>query len=354
MKSKLLTLALALATSALTAAPPDHPTVAIPVVPGTSSPMQVVPVQPATPANSFFYDYTVTDGGSLTDTIPVQITLAGSTGTWSSVSVHFNDPAGDVPGVTVPADTTVMPGFTTTTVYVNLNTGAFSLGDPTVAETFNATINIQSKDKNPNTLSVTNASEFPNIHIRVTVKPAENDTAFFMTDSSGNLLTDCAGAFVTKSGSDGGRFAINVNPRKNIEVSTNPGQFYFNVLWTNHTGVDQVVTVSFARTNCVPQGANAIHAYAFPPAFSGVSQDTFNAVNNGIPGGVDDVIENILVPAGWTLWANEHLEWYGTGLPAPADIASTCDTANQVLSVTGTLSGGVSRTGSAGAKGYKK
>ncbi|HEX9080744.1 MAG TPA: hypothetical protein VF768_00625, partial [Holophagaceae bacterium] len=137
-------------------------------------------------------------------------------------------------------------------------------------------------------------------------------------------------------------------------VATNPGQFYFNVLWTNRTGADQVVSVSFARSECVPQGTNAIHAYAFPPPFSGVSQEAFQAVNDGIPGGSDDLIQGIRVPAGWTLWANEHLEWGGIGFPAPAGLATSCDSANQVLSVTGTLSGGVSRTGSAGARGYKK
>ncbi|HEX9081289.1 MAG TPA: hypothetical protein VF768_03365, partial [Holophagaceae bacterium] len=195
---------------------PDHPTVTLPLTPQASTPVQINPTQPASPANTYFYDYSVVDGDSLTDAIPIQIGLSTQSGTWNSVKVHFNAPAGNLPGVSVPEDTWVVPEFACTTVYLSLATGPLVLSNPAVPSTFQANLQIQPADKNPNTLTITNASEFPTIHIRVTVRPAENDTAFFMTDSSGNLLADCSGAYVTASGSQDGRFAINVNPKKGL------------------------------------------------------------------------------------------------------------------------------------------
>ena len=352
MKNKLLLMALALVFPALTAAQPPTTSVAITTTPGVTVPLGIIPTQPANPANTFFYDYTVTDGESITDAIPVTFCYSSSTGTWTSFNAHFNSPAGSFPGVTVPGDTLITPGFTCATTYIQINTGVLTLSDPAVAQEFASNINIQTRDKEPNNLNINN--NFPTIHIRVRVTPAEHDTACFMTDSSGNLLMDCSGAPVTQSCSNAGRFAITVNNKKNIEVSTNPGQFYYNILWTNRTGAPQVVNVGFAGTGVDPKGANAIHAYAFPPSFSGVTPADFQIVNDGIPGGSDGVITGITVPAGWTLWANDHVEWAGIGNPVPAGIATTCDTANQVLSVTGTLSGAVDRTCTAGALGYKK
>jgi hypothetical protein len=80
---------------------------------------------------------------------------------------------------------------------------------------------------------------------------------------------------VTDSGSTNGRFVIVVN-KKNIEVATNPGQFYYNIVWTNSTGFDQVVEVTFARTGVIPNGAQAIHGEVFPDPFTGVTPALFN------------------------------------------------------------------------------
>jgi hypothetical protein len=355
MRSKpflsVLTFALALVTISVHAQAAQV-SVNVNVTPGVSAPMGIIPTQPANPANTYFYEYTVTDGASIIDSIPVQLCLGTSTGTWTSLKVNFSDPHGNLTGVTVPADTSFTPSSPCTTVNVDINTETLKLADSTVPEQFETNINIQPKEKVPSSLNTNN--NFPTIHISVKVSPAENDTSCFITDGGGNLLAACDGSPVTTSGSDAGRFSITVNARKNEEVSTNPGQFYYNILWTNNTGVSQLVNVNLAGTGVIAVGAQAIHANVFPAPFSGVSVADFQLVNNGIPGGSVGTIESIIVPAGWTLWANYHLEWADKGQQAPTTIATTCGSANQPLSITGTISGGVDRVCTSGAMGYKK
>lgn len=325
--------------------------VTVTAVPGPSTIMGVMPVSPAAPANTVFYDYTVVDGQGITDEIPVGVTLVQQVGDWTSFRLAFH-PAGSLIGATMPDPVLVTPAFTWATALIRLDVPPMTLADPGVAETRTLNINLQPEDRTPSNLGGLH-NNFKTIHIRFNIVPATQDTFSYMTDSSGNLLLDCAGQAVTSSGSMDGRFAIVANGRK-IEVATNPGQFYYNILWTNRTGSPQVVDVAFDRVNGVPKGANSIHAYAFPPAFSGVSAENFQAVNEAIPGGSGDAIQGVTVPAGWTLWANTHMEWAGLGGALPAGIATTCGTANQVLRVTGTLSGGVDRVSTSGAKGYRK
>ena len=144
------------------------------------------------------------------------------------------------------------------------------------------------------------------------VKPATSNISCFITDSSGNFLTKCDGSLADQSGSDAGRFAIVAN-KKLIEVSTNPGQFYYNVLYHNSTSAPITVDVTFSRLGVDPKGAQAIHAALFAPPFSGITQDGFNDVNDGIPEGTDDQVQGITIPAGWTLWVDYHLQWTGLG-----------------------------------------
>jgi hypothetical protein len=159
---------------------------------------------------------------------------------------------------------------------------------------------------------------------------------------------------VDESGSTDGRFPIVANAKRNIQVATNPGQFYYNIIWENKTGATATVNVAFMRSGVNPKGAQAIHALAIAPPFSGINMDDFNAVNEGIPGGSDDLIEGIVVPANWFLWVSYHLEWAGLGQSVPGGCATTCPTANQLWTVKGTISGAVDRECTAGAAGYKK
>jgi hypothetical protein len=194
------------------------------------------------------------------------------------------------------------------------------------------------------------------IHIRVLVKSATSNTSCFITDSSGNFLTGCDGVPADTSGSTAGRFAIVAN-KKLIEVSTNPGQFYYNVLYLNPGSAAITVDVSFLRSGVDPHGTQAIHAALFPPPFTGITPDGFDTVNDGIPGGANDSIMGITVPAGWTLWVDYHLDWSGVGSLVPSGCATECPYANQSFSVRGTVAdeaGSFTDTCTAGASGYKK
>jgi hypothetical protein len=327
-------------------------------------------VLPPTIGNNAVYTYTVTDGGSVTDGIPVQFCVTGEENTnWTSFQVQIgnNGNGGPLPGVLYPAAVTFTSASTIPatnlpvcqTSTIQINTGPLTLTDPTLAQVF--TKNIEIKDFSPNPSTGNSKPNvhwlgLTNIHIRVLVIPATSTKiSCFITDSSGNFLTKCNGSLADQSGSDAGRFAIVAN-KKGIEVSTNPGQFYYNVLYFNSTSAPITVGVTFNRSGVDPKGAQAIHAALFAPPFSGITQDGFNDVNDGIPEGFDDQVQGITIPAGWTLWVDYHLQWNGLGSPVPPGCATECPTANQPFLVTSTVTetSGHSETCTAGASGYLK
>ena len=325
-----------------------------------------------TNGNSTFYEYSISDGDSVTDRIQVQFCVTGAPGTtsWTSFQVQIGNQGsgGTLPGVTYPGNTTFTSAETIPltnlpvckNATININTGPLTLTDPNTAQQFVKNINIS--DVNPQPSS---GNSKPNItwagsteiHIRVNVEPAtqNQNISCYITDSSGNLLTACNGTPADQSGSDDGRFAIVAN-KKNLEVSTNPGQFYYNVLYHNPSSADITVDVSFLRSGVSPKGAQAIHAAVFAPPFSGITQDGFNEVNDAIPEGTDDQVQGITIPAGWTLWVDYHLQWDGLGSAVPAACATECPNANQAFSVTSTVTetGGYFEECTAGASGYKK
>ena len=332
----------------------------------TSSPQPSSPgnVNPITNGNSTFYEYTISDGGSVTDNIPVQFCVTGQENTnWTSFQVQTAQTGGGgtLPNVTLPGNLTFTPATNLPvckTATIQINTGPLTLADPQTAKQYVKNLNISIVNPNPSTgankpqVNPTGSTE---IHIQVLIKPAVSNISCFITDSSGNLLTKCDGSLADESGSDAGRFAIVAN-KKLIEVSTNPGQFYYNVLYHNPGSAAITVDVYFTRSGVSPKGAQAIHAALFAPPFSGITQDGFNEVNNGIPEGFDDQVLGITIPAGWTLWVDYHLEWNGLGSLVPSGCATECPNANQPFSVTGTVTetSGHSETCTAGAWGYKK
>lgn len=321
-------------------------------------------VHPSNMGNNWVYGYSITDGGSVSDTLPIQICVTAQNRTWNSFTLEFGPSGmgGNLTNTQVPKPTDVTFNFVDSDTLpdcqnrnISITTGPLVLTDPNVAETFSKLFNIGVKSNDPNPFTINLGQTSDNIHIFINVLPVGSNISCFITDSSGNFLTNCAGETVDESGSNDGRFAIVANSKKNVAVSTNPGQFYYNVLWKNNTGSSQTVAVSFERNGVNPKGAQAIHAWAFAPPFSGVTVDNFNAVNEGIPGGSDDQIENIVVPNGWTLWVSYHLEWSGLGGPAN-HIATGCGNASQQFAVTATVSGtGItSESCTAGALGYRK
>lgn len=310
-----------------------------------------------------FYQYTIYDGQAVNDTIPVQICMTGYETGWTSLAITYGNQAGPLPGVTAPADETFLSNAATPDCrngQITIASGALNLTDPNVSENFNA--NFSLADDSPNPSGTANKpqavfADIKNFHIQVTVLPSVgSNVSCFLTDSEGNFLKDCAGTPVTESGSDDGRFAIVAN-KKQIEVATNPGQFYYNLVWHNTTGTAQSVDVALARTGLSSKGRQALHAAIFNGYLNPLTQTEFDEANeNGIPEGSDDTVSGIVVPAGSSLLVTYHLEWTGLGAPVPANCAGTCATANQEAAVTGTVSGSGITTEACTAKayGYKK
>jgi hypothetical protein len=237
-----------------------------------------------------------------------------------------------VPALAAFASPVTPPSCQTKTIQIN--TGPLTLANPAIAQNFNANINIQSDKEDPKNLKV-NLTGQDEVQIKVTVLPAAVNTSCYLTDSSGNFLSDCDGTLASASGSDVGKFAIVAN-KKNIEVATNPGQFYFNLVWHNTTGGPQTVNAKFFRTGVLPNGAQALHAAVFSGYLGSLTTTEFDQANSiGKPEGKDDNVTGILVPAGSSLLVTYHLDWAGLGAAVPSGCATTCPTANQLIQVTG-------------------
>lgn len=340
------------------AAPAVDPVVTLDIEQHASVPGGVVPNPASGNANSLFYAFETPAGTGIEDTLPIELCSTGRPGadrdgnptSGYPQTLHFSGANGNLPGVTVPADVT----FTAdgcVTVHVYVSTGALDEG----SYMGNINIGLVNAQNDPAVQSPVKTSVYVDktneihIHAKATAAAA---ISCFTTDSGFNFLLDCAGGLVTQGSA--GTFAIVTN-KKNVQVATNPGQFYYNLLYTNTSGADQVVSVDFFRGGVKPHGAQAIHAMVFPsyPMFSFAN---FDAVNSAIPGGADDRIENVTVPAGWTVWVDYHLEWAATGTVAPANIGKSCGAANQAFSVTGWVSVDGQPVGDCGAGGigYRK
>jgi len=307
------------------------------------------------------YVYTIYDGQAVNDTIPVDICMTGSESGWTSIDVSFGTQSN---GITPPSDQTFLEanGPECHNLNIVIATGNLVLTDPNLAETFGADFSLQGKNPVPSGTSSKpqlSFADIKNFHIDVNVLPAvsTDNVSCFITDSEGNFLLNCAGAEVTQSGSDEGRFAIVANKKREIEVATNPGQFYYNLIWHNTTGATQTVDAAFARTGVVANGQQAIHAAVFNSYLDPLTPVEFAMANaEGIPQGNDDSVEGVEVPAGASLLLTYHLEWAGLGEPVPAPCAGNCAEADQKLSVTGTVSGeGITTEDcTAGAFGFRK
>ncbi|GEM_PF-2412096 len=292
---------------------------------------------PTIPGNSpteWFYAYCVPSGVSLSDTLPVDFTVTdtdNSPGDSYTISLSATGSNALKSKITLPADFTISDDGSTTTQSIQI--GPVSLSDGNYA----VTIHISGSPSNKLNVPVSN------IHIHVAVGGACGgpNPSCFLTDSSFNLLTDCSGNAV--AGNSGGTFVIVTNS-KGYVVATNPGQFYYNMIWNNTTGSDQTVTVTFQSSNLSPMGANSVHALVFDS--SGFTEDlsSFDMVNqNGTPCGPSGPC-TISVPAGQILWVTWHLTYTYIGQKAiMLNLSSTCSEScspdyKGYISATGTLS----------------
>lgn len=320
-----------------------HPTATFGVFASTSIPGGVDPTH--NPGDTFYkYTYMIPSGAALSDSIPILVCLdaktpgddgSGNPVVWgdevaldnisgafsadvsvtnvsdpgnpwgflsSDPTIAANPPASNDPAcqmgtvdINVPANTltgTPGTGFTTNVIFKNQNrspsTGATSLQD-NIETPFKIMIFVEIEAIDPPPISC------------------------FMTDSDGNFLLKADGTPANMSGETDGTFTIVTNA-KGKAVATNPGQFYYNLLWQNSTDSPATVTITLADTNVVPNGTQALHWQTFPTAgFAGVTAADFDAVNEGNPAGMFGPISNINVPAGYTLYVTQHLEWAQLG-----------------------------------------
>ena len=350
MKSafKILT-CLLLASSAFAAPPKDTITVT-----AETSTNGVVPTSPAPFPHNWFYVICVPHGGSLSDTLHLHFTdtdtnnVQGEIAT-ISFSVAVNPTL--TSGVTVPGNV-VMDDVTNTDADVDV---PISMTNP-LDGNYTANLKISVSPANGFTLS------HDTIHIQVVVGGAcssAEETCFF-TDSNFLDLTDCSGASV--DGNSGGTFQIVTNAKK-IATATNPGQFYYNMLWSNTTGSDQDVTINLSSVNLTPSNtdsslhliAQAAHAYFFDTAtgFTDPLAD-WNFVNSSGQKCGPSGPCIITVPANNTLFVTWHLVWTGIGQNA-SGYSTGCATANADIQATGQVVGtNINESCTTDAKGYLK
>src|SRR5438067_1358730 len=315
----------------------------------------VVPTSPQPFPRTWFYVICIPSGGNLSDTLHIHFTDTDNNSTTGEIATISFGAVGNpnlTSGITVPSSI-LLDDTTNTTGDVDVPLSKSGLADGT----YHA--NLQISVSPPGSFTITH----DNIHIQVTVGGACNpssEISCFFTDSNFLDLTDCSGASVTSN--TGGRFQIVTNAKK-IATATNPGQFYYNMLWSNTTGSDQTVTVNLTAIGLAPSNtdsllhpiAQAAHAYFFDTAtgFTDPLAD-WNFVNSfGQKCGPSGPC-TLTVPANDTLFVTWHLVWTGIGHNATS-ILTGCANANAPISATGGVIGtNISETCTADALGYRK
>ena len=330
---------------------------------GTSSPIGIVPFFHGAPPENFYVYTCVASGTSLSDTIPVTFTLSGTAigGSASISSAAHGNPslAGAISVASNPVS--VAEGGSNS---VTITIGPVSLADGNYAA------NVQFSVDSPNKNKVQIDHDTVHIQVRVGVNGCGGVPSCFITDSTFNPLLDCSGSPVALLSSAGGTFQIVYNNFKKI-TATNPGQFYYNLIWTNDTGVPHDLTLTMAKSDPTlnTTGTNALHALVFAsadidPTTPLVTQ--FNLVNtNGTPcatgtTGPTTCKTTVTIQPGETVWVTWHLAYAKIGQNATAagyPNNNSCP-GTELISATGTISdtesAEVLATCTATATGYLK
>lgn len=316
------------------------------VVTGQTDPNGFTPIIQGNPAE-YFYAMNVAAGTTVADTIPVQLALAdtnlnGDTITVTLTAVGQSELAN---GITFSSNPVVMTAPYTTTVSVYINSTALTAG---VDYHANVQINGTPADK----VDVTHST----LHLLVHAVDQNGPIppVCYITDSTGLLLSDCNGNPVQS----GGEFYIITNQKK--ITATNPGQFYYNFVWTNQTGGPVTFSsVAPSGTNVVPVGTNSLHILIYDSTHFTASFDDVNT--NGTPcGQVGTVCKApITVPNGQTLWLTWHVAYSLLGSVAPGDLPyfTSCPLAtlsgDNTISMQATLTGDLTlNCGAVTASGY--
>ncbi len=310
-------------------------TLVVTALPSTNPSPTVTPVLVGSGGGSSNYFYIFSSSACIvTRTFPVQFDLNNSDPGYSGGATISFGAGGSLKNyVTLPADFLISEGQSTTKDIV-LSTPCLDPGD------YNAEVQVA---VDPNRYV---KIEHAQIHIRLRI--GNPGPKCYFTDSSYNLLTDCSGNPVQ----DNGTFAIVVSARGKV-AATNPGQFYYNLIWTN-PGPDAQVTINLTKSATLnTKGANSVHALTF--GASGFVEDfsSWEMVNqDGTPCGPSGPC-TVLVKQGETLWVTWHLEYAGIGGPLPTLAACPGDVA---IWATGTLMDGSMQLAqcTAHATGYLK
>lgn len=296
---------------------------------------------PTVVGNNINYVHTLPCSPStFSDHIPVQLSVENgnfSLNTYNigtgrnDISVSFSGDTTDLnPTLDSSSATSVSDNGDYVTIYIDINATSLS------AQTYELNAKISVGHSATGTLQLSGPYK---IHVQLTVEPgscAPNPNCF-LTDSEFDLLKDCSGASVP--GSSGGTFAIIAN-HHHVIVATNPGEFYYNMLWKNTGSIAETVVFTLGDiNNAVPVGANAVHALTFDSTRFTQNLSSFQMVNqDGTPCGPDGPC-TITVPAGNILWVTWHFEYGGIGQSSaglPTACSGTCSGAASV-SVTGYL-----------------
>jgi hypothetical protein len=306
------------------------------------------------------YVWVVDQGTPIDDQLTVRGCITSQTGTWSKAVVGYypsTNLSGQIPSsaLTIPPGIEFAPGDACKDSVIKLQTpGTLAVGTyiKTIKLSVDAASNVPTGLRVPYT-----EPSLRQIQLIVTVMAPQQVTSCYLTDSEGELLSGCDDNSITASASNLGRFAIVVN-KKNTQVATNPGQFYYNLIWRNN-GADRAVRVRFTRSGVTPVGRQAIHYYVTNRPNTPITQAEFDMANGlGTPEGSDDVIATAVpVRSGASLIATYHLEWATLGTAAAAGIGTSCEAANQWMSVGATVYDALgTRVGvcTASAAGYRK
>ena len=255
---------------------------------------------------NWVYAYTLPCNGLLSDTLHVELTISNTNsnpGDSYTISFSKSGNTGQI-GATLPINFSLSDNSVTAIKDIPITAIGLTPGD--------YTLNI-GVGTPPGALTESNPKNIK-VNIHVNECNASVPTCFF-TDSSGEFLSDCKEELVSTN--EGGTFML-VNKKNGVIVATNPGQFYYNYLWTNDgSGVDVEVQLA-GLVNLVPQGANAVHAYTFDTSGFTQSLEAFDMVNNdGTPCGPNGPC-TIWVGEDETLWVTWHLAYAGVGLSKPA------------------------------------
>ncbi len=296
--------------------------------------------------SNWFYASTIPSNTVVADTIPIQFAVNDDNGITELTPYTISLTAAGQIAAAITFDTTSFPlgDGQTVTHYAYINTTGLAPGDYTG--------NIKISGSPQNALAVAHAE----IHLTIHVADPGAPPTCYISDSEGLQLTDCAG----KSVSIAGTFLVVSNAKK--ITATNPGQFYYNLVWQNSTGSDVTFSsVALSGTNVVPVGTNSVHVLVYDASQFTANFDDVNTT--GIPCGQTGTVckAPIVVPAGQTIWLTWHVayQWIGSSLwpDIPATLSCPLPSLHGTITMSALLQNddqSVSITCGTNANGYSK